>query len=123
MARVRIVAQDVTLEAELNDTPTARQILAALPFEGNANRWGDEIYFEIPVVARAEPTARVDMEVGDVAYWPAGRALCLFFGPTPVSRDDRPRAYSPVNVVGRIVGDATVLRAVPDGARIRVERP
>ncbi len=122
MARIRIVAGQITLDAELNDTPTAQEILAALPFEARANRWGDEIYFEIPVFAKAEPTARVDMEVGDVAYWPAGHALCLFFGPTPVSRDDRPRAYSPVNVVGRLLGDATVLRRVTDGSLIRVER-
>ncbi|MGC8874757.1 MAG: cyclophilin-like fold protein [Chloroflexia bacterium] len=122
MARILIFAGDVALEAELNESPTAQQILVALPFEGEGNRWGDEIYFEIPVVAENEPTARVEMEIGEVAYWPAGRALCLFFGPTPVSRDDRPRAYSPVNVVGRILGDASVLRGVPDGCRVRVER-
>ena len=121
MPRIRIVAGKVAVEAELNASPTAREILAALPFQGTANRWGDEIYFEIPVTAAAEPSARAEVEVGEVAYWPAGRALCLFFGPTPVSKDARPRAHSPVNVVGQILGDATVLRDVPDGVPVRVE--
>jgi hypothetical protein len=118
--KIRLSTGDVSLVGELNDSPTAQKIWDALPVEGAAKTWGEEIYFEVPVDADQAPDARVVVEVGAVAYWPVGRALCFFFGPTPSSTDDRPQAYSPVNVVGQILGDATRLRAVEDGDRVRV---
>lgn len=120
MNKITISAGNVSLPAELNDSPAARQIWGALPIEGAANTWGDEIYFEIPVVAGQEPDARAQVEVGELGYWPVGHAFCIFFGPTPVSTDERPRAYSPVNILGRVIGDATRLRSVQDGARVRI---
>ncbi len=123
MGRIVISAGDVSMPAELNDSSTARQIWEELPIEGKANTWGDEIYFEIPVTAGQESGARAGVEVGELGYWPVGRAFCIFFGPTPVSIDHRPRAYSPVNIIGRVVGDATRFRQVPDGTRVRLERP
>ncbi|HEC21465.1 MAG TPA: hypothetical protein ENI95_00950 [Chloroflexi bacterium] len=122
MPEIIISAGDVSLRAELNDNPTARQIWEALPIEGQANRWGDEIYFEIPVKAPQEPDAREEVEVGELGYWPVGRAFCIFFGPTPISTGDQPRAASPVNILGRVLGDATAFRAVPQGATVRLER-
>ena len=74
----------------------------------------------IPVAVEAEEDARADVAVGELAYWPMGSAFCIFFGPTPVSTGTEPRAYSPVNVFGRIEGDTAVLRSVPDGPPIRV---
>ena len=62
--------------------------------------------------------ARADVEVGELGYWPAGSAFCIFFGPTPVSSGDQPRAASPVNVVGRVLGDATAFRKVGAGATV-----
>lgn len=120
--KILISAGDLSLEAELNDSPTARKVWEALPLEGPANVWGDEIYFEIPVTAGAAADARAEMEVGELGYWPVGRAFCIFFGPTPVSTGDKPQAYSPVNVLGRVLGDATQFRAVDDGERIRIIR-
>ena len=122
MNKIMITAGSVSMEAELNERPTARQIWASLPIEGTANTWGDEVYFDIPVVAAQEADARTDVEVGELGYWPVGHAFCIFFGPTPVSRDERPRAYSPVNVVGRVCGDATRFRAVGSGTTVRIER-
>jgi hypothetical protein len=118
--RVVISAADVSLAATLNDSPTAQQIWEALPIEGRATVWGDEIYFEIPVVADQSADARAEVEVGELGYWPVGRAFCIFFGPTPVSIDERPRAYSPVNIIGRVLGDATQFRAVRSGERVRI---
>ena len=118
MNRITISAGGVSLPAELNDRPTARQIWEGLPIEGGANIWGDEIYFEIPVVADPAPDALAQVEVGELAYWPVGRAFCIFFGPTPVSTDGRPRAYSPVNIVGRVLGDAIAFRQVSAGATV-----
>jgi hypothetical protein len=120
VTRIRIEAGEVSVEAVVDDTSTGRKIAEALPLEGTVNRWGEEIYFEIPVAAEAEEDARADVAVGELAYWPMGSAFCIFFGPTPVSTGTEPRAYSPVNVFGRIEGDTAVLRSVPDGAPIRV---
>jgi hypothetical protein len=121
MNRIRITAGQVSVEAELNASPTAQAIRAALPITGRANTWGDEIYFSIPVKMERAPDARAEMGVGEVAYWPAGNAFCIFFGPTPASSGDAPVAASPVNVLGRVLGDATLFRAVPDGAEVRLE--
>jgi hypothetical protein len=122
MRRITITAGDVTLPAELNESETAQRIWDILPVEGRANTWGEEIYFEIPLQVGEAPDARAEVAVGELGYWPVGHAFCIFFGPTPVSEGNEPRAYSPVNVVGQVLGDATVLSSVPDGAPVRVAR-
>jgi len=87
----------------LDESPETRRAIAdALPIEGDATRWGDELYFRIPVDAPPESNARAEVEPGTVAYWPQGNALCLFWGPTPASTGAEPRAASPVNVVARL---------------------
>jgi hypothetical protein len=120
MSAIQIIAGDVSVAAELDDTPTARLILAALPIQGRAQTWGDEIYFEIPVAAEQEPDARAEVQIGELGYWPVGNAFCIFFGPTPASHGDAPRAASAVNVVGRVLGDATVFRTVPAGTPVEL---
>ena len=117
-----IEAGSVQMEAELNDSATARQVWDALPIEGSANLWGDEIYFEIPVVAPQATDAREVVEVGTLGYWPVGHAFCIFFGPTPVSTDKRPRAYSPCNILGQVLGDATRFREVRNGETVILSR-
>lgn len=118
--QITITAGDIAVEAELNDSETANQIYDLLPLDGRASVWGEEIYFDIALQLAAEADARSEVEVGDLGYWPAGPAFCIFFGPTPMSTGDQPRAYSPVNVFGRVIGDATQLVAVADGAPVRV---
>ena len=120
--RVVIAAGAVEVTAELYDTATADAVWEALPFGAAASTWGDEIYFGIPVSADEEPGASPVVEMGAVAYWPPGSALCLFFGRTPASRGNEIRAASAVNVFGSIDGDPTVLKRVPDGERITVDR-
>ncbi len=122
MKTIIISAGDVSLPAKLNDSPTAQQVWDVLPIEGTANVWGDEIYFEIPVVADQASDARAEVEVGELGYWPVGHAFCIFFGPTPVSTDNRPRAFSPVNVLGCVLGDATQFRSVRGGQEVRIAR-
>ena len=119
-AHIIITAGSVAIEAELNESATAHQVWEALPIEATASIWGDEVYFEIPVIAAQAPDARADLEVGELGYWPVGRAFCIFFGPTPASTGPRPRAYSPVNILGRVLGDATQLRAVRAGTRVQI---
>ena len=120
MAKIMIEVENISMEAELLDTPTAQAIMQALPIEGSVNVWGDEIYFDIPLAIDQEPGASQDVAVGDLGYWPAGPAFCIFFGPTPVSTDDQPRAYSPVNVFGRVLGDPQLFKSVPAGATINI---
>ena len=121
MHRIRIAAGDVSAEAVLNDTRTAEAIWKALPIEARANTWGDEIYFAIPVHLGEEDAQEV-VEMGDLGYWPPGHAFCIFFGRTPMSRGNEIRPASPVNVFGKIEGDATVFTSVSSSARVRLER-
>ncbi len=122
MKKITISSGSLVMKAELNDSSTARQLWELLPIEGKANVWGQEIYFEIPLSVEQAADARAEVEVGEMGYWPVGRAFCLFFGPTPVSTDDRPRAYSPVNVLGKVDGDATQFKKVKGGDRVVIER-
>ena len=118
-AKITISAGTITLEAELNDSETARAVAAAMPIVGRALRWGEEVYFETPVSVVQSADARVDMAVGEIGYWSVGKAVCIFFGSTPASGPDgAPRAASPVNPIGKVLGDATALTAVTDGAEI-----
>ncbi len=118
---MRIQAGSVEATAVLNDTRTADAIWEALPLDGRANRWGDEIYFSIGLTLPGEKGREI-VEVGDLGYWPPGQAFCLFFGATPASQGDEPRAASPVNVFGKVEGDAARFRAVRDGTRVSLER-
>ncbi|MCP4727746.1 MAG: hypothetical protein GY863_22085 [bacterium] len=121
MAKIRITAENIVISAELNDSATSMAILEALPIEGTVNTWGDEIYFTIPVDTEQENDARADVEIGELGYWPVGKAFCIFFGRTPASTDDKPRAASPVNIIGKTVDDAALLRPVKDGTAIKIE--
>ena len=118
---IRIKAGSIEVIAELNSTKTAEAIWEALPIKGYVNRWGDEIYFSIPVSLEAE-NAQELVSIGDLGYWSPGTALCLFFGPTPMSRGDEIRPASPVNVFGKITGDTKVLRQVASGTEITIKR-
>ena len=122
MARQVVVRGDeARIKVELAEGATAEEIRGRLPFEAAARLWGDEIYFPIPVHAEAESGARETVKVGDVAYWPPGNALCLFFGPTPASTGEEPRAASPVTVVGRIVEGLEDCGLVKPSEVLRVE--
>jgi hypothetical protein len=119
--RIRITAGSVSAFATLDGSPTARAILDALPLEAKAQTWGDEVYFAIPVGLQ-EDGAKPVVALGDLGYWPPGRAFCIFFGPTPASQGDEIRPASPVNVFGRVEGDPTVFSKVRAGATVRLAR-
>ena len=118
---IKIKAGQVEIAAELNDSITAQAIINALPIKAVAQRWGGEVYFSIPVSAELESPSRDVLEAGQLAYWPTGRALCLFFGPTPASKADEIRAASAVNIVEKMTGDWSGVWDVSDGAGIIVE--
>ena len=117
--RIRITTGDVEATAELNSTATAEAIWQALPIKGRASLWGDEIYFSIPLSLRLEAGQEV-VSMGDLGYWPEGKAFCIFFGPTPVSQGNEIRPASRVTVFGKIMGDATIFKKVVAGTAITV---
>ncbi|MBE0536809.1 MAG: hypothetical protein IH624_14175 [Phycisphaerae bacterium] len=119
--KVRITAGQVTVSAELSETPTAEAIHAVLPIQGLAQRWGGEIYFSTPVTVGTEADAREELQAGELAYWAPGKAFCVFFGPTPASNNAEPKAASAVNVFGKITGDTESLWEVADGEAVVVE--
>ncbi|PYM36858.1 MAG: hypothetical protein DME15_02525 [Candidatus Rokuibacteriota bacterium] len=116
-----ITVGEVSAEAQLNESPTATAIWGALPITAEADTWGDEIYFDVGVTAGLESLREV-VEAGDLGYWPPGRAFCIFFGPTPMSRGGEIRPASPVSVVGRIAGDPRVFKTVRAGSPVTVRR-
>lgn len=120
--RIKISSGQIEIFACLYDTVTADRIWEALPLDGRANVWGDEIYFTVPAALSLEETAQDIVSAGDLGYWPTGAAVCLFFGPTPISREGEIRPASAVNVFGKIEGDLSVLKTVGEGADIRVEK-
>jgi len=111
-AKIKIVTKAVEMLATLNDSQTAQKLLAVLPVESTAQRWGEEVYFSIPLKAPQEnPQARVPS--GTIAYWPVDPSFCIFFGQTP---------YSPVNVLGCVDGDEHEFEAVVAGDPVRIEK-
>jgi uncharacterized protein len=118
---IRITAGAVVVNAQLNDSSTATAILMALPIRGNVRTWGDEIYFPIPVDHTLAADAVQIVELGALGYWPTGKAFCIFFGLTPMSLEGEIRPASAVNVVGRVLGDTSVLKNVTEGEPVIIE--
>ena len=120
--RIKITIGGVVVEAELKATRTAQAIYDALPVEARVNQWGEEFYCQVPGVKDYRETATTNVKVGDVAYWGLGGALAVFFGRTPMSIGEDPVPADRVNVVGRLIGDPTVLRGAVGATMMKVEK-
>lgn len=119
--KIRISTSQIQMEAELNDSNTAQKVWEILPIEKEANRWGEEIYFSIPLRLEEENAKEIVQE-GDLGFWLSGNGFCIFFGPTPISKGDEIRPASPVNIFGKVLGDAKQFSQVQDGEKIRIEK-
>lgn len=115
--KIKFITSKVTIEGQLNNSQTALKIYEKLPLETKVNTWGEEIYFKIPVRSSPE-NATLDVEVGDIAYWPQGSCLCIFFGRTPLSTSNKPRPASEVSIIGRVIGDTSILKNIKSGDKI-----
>jgi len=120
MTRIRLRSGSLSLEMDLKETATARALIAALPFEGSAQTWGEEVYFTTPVSVKLEADAKQVVEPGTVCFWTQGAALALPFGPTPISTDGRPKLANPCNVLGSITNFRDLAK-IRSGDRVRVE--
>jgi hypothetical protein len=120
MARIRFDFGDVTLDAELLDTPTAKAVAAALPIASSVLTWGEEVYFDVPLQVAREADARAVIVPGEIAFWPQGPAIALGFGRTPISKGNETRLASPCNVFAKAIGSVKVLAKVKTGAKVKV---
>jgi hypothetical protein len=125
LKKVKILSKRIeAVEAELledRNPLTVRAIWENLPFEARANTWGEEIYFSIPVKIEEE-NSQETVEPGDLGYWPPGNGFCIFFGPTPISRENEIRPADPVNVFGKVREDPKIFNKVKSGDTIRIEK-
>ena len=117
---IEIIVAGTRYDAELADTPFAETVYNALPISARGNAWGEEIYFSTPISAGNDDTANDVVPLGTIGYWPPGKAICFFFGVTPVSEGDECRAASPVNQIGRFLSDTEPLKSAPHGAAVEV---
>ncbi|HTZ39722.1 MAG TPA: cyclophilin-like fold protein [Syntrophales bacterium] len=120
--KIRITVGAVSLAAELADTDCAKAIAGKLPIDAVPNEWGDEFYFSIPVKLPLDAAATRKVKIGDIGYWPPGSALAIFFGRTPMSTGPDPVPASEVNLVGRIIDDALLLKKAKGAGKIRIEK-
>jgi hypothetical protein len=104
--KIKITIGSLSMEAELNDSSTSQKIWNTLPLRTSFNTWGDEIYFTIPVDLPLDETAKEEVTIGNLGYWPTGKAFCIFFGPTPMSSPEKIIPASAVNIFGNVIGDA-----------------
>ncbi|MBW2609369.1 MAG: hypothetical protein JRC68_03370 [Deltaproteobacteria bacterium] len=119
--KIRIDIGALSVEAELNDSPAARKVAEVLPIRAQCSTWGEEIYFTIPVDAELDDTAREEVEIGDLGYWPTGKAFCIFFGQTPMSSPGKIIPASAVNIIGRVIGDAMRFKEVMSESVVSLE--
>ena len=119
--KIRIKIGNLAMEAELNDSPTAKKVAEALPIRTSFSTWGDEIYFAVPVTASLDDFAQEVVEIGDLGYWPTGKAFCIFFGQTPASRPGKIMPASAVNIIGKVQGDATRFKTVMNEREVTLE--
>jgi len=119
-ARIRISWPKGAVEATLENTPSARALVTALPVKAKAQTWGEEVYFEIPMKATLEKDAKQVVPPGTVCFWVEGSSLALPWGRTPVSEGDESRLVTRCNVLGRIDGDPRLLASVSSGNAITV---
>ena len=119
MTQIKIEFENASIDAVLNNSETADKIKKILPLSNSVNTWGDEIYFSIGV-NDGEIDSKEVVELGDLGYWPPGNAFCLFFGLTPASEGDKIMPASPVNVIGKILGDLEILKSIKSGDKVTI---
>ena len=121
MTKLILKIGQISLVAELLDTPTAKEILKHAPFTSSANTWGDEVYFDTPIVTSKEADARDIVVAGELAFWVEGRCIAVGFGPTPISQGEEIRLAAKTNIWGQSLTDVRLLSKVKDGDPVSVE--
>jgi len=118
------IRENINIELDDTNSPkTCISFLKSLPFSVTAHIWGEEIYTDESPIIQSEENAKDLVNLNDVAYWPSGKAICLFFGPTPIGKKGEIKPYSPVNVIGKIVSaDKSVIKNFKEGTKITFQK-
>jgi len=116
--------ENITIEIDDTNSPkTCASFLKSLPFSVNAHIWGEEIYTDESPITQPEENAKDLVSLNDITYWPAGKAICLFFGPTPIGKKGEIKPYSPVNIIGKIINaDKSVIKNLKEGTKITFQK-
>ncbi len=116
--------ENITIEIDDTNSPkTCASFLKSLPFSVNAHIWGEEIYTDESPITQPEENAKDLVSLNDITYWPAGKAICLFFGPTPIGKKGEIKPYSPVNIIGKIINvDKSVIKNFKEGTKITFQK-
>ncbi len=116
--------ESITIELDDTNSPkTCASFLKSLPFSVNAHIWGEEIYTDESPITQPEENAKDLVSLNDITYWPAGKAICLFFGPTPIGKKGEIKPYSPVNIIGKIINaDKSVIKNLKEGTKITFQK-
>ena len=116
--------ENIIIELDDNNSPkTCKSILGSLPFSVAGHIWGEEIYTDESPISQSEENAKGLVSINDVAYWPSGKAICLFFGPTPIGKKGEIKPYSPVNIIGKIINaDKSVIKNFKEGTKITFQK-
>ena len=116
--------ENITIELDDTGSPkTCTSFLESLPFSVTMHIWGEEIYTDESPITQSEENAKDLVNLNDVAYWPNGKAICLFFGPTPIGKSGEIKPYSPVNVIGKIINpDKNILSKMIEGTVITFDK-
>lgn len=115
---VDIDSSKIILELDDSDSPkTVNEFVEKLPFTVDLNVWGDEIYSSKSPITQPEENAKSPVELNDVAYWPTGKAICLFYGPTPIGEPGEITPASPVNIIGKVISPEKSILEMADGAK------
>lgn len=118
--KMKIEIEGQSLTAALYDGASVEAFKKRLPLELRMSRWGDEYYGNCGLSLPADPGERDLMQVGELAFWAPGKAFCIFFGRTPASSDDRPRAASEVIPLGKIEGEVSGLKKLGASVKARL---
>ena len=112
--------ENITLELDDKLAPqTVKSFLEKLPFSVSVNLWGEELYTDETPIKMDLENEKPLVQLNDVAYWPTGKAICLFYGPTPIGKKDEIKPYSPVNIIGKITNPKkNILSIIRDGVTV-----
>ncbi len=117
--RMVLRGEEAEITVEIEERPLAEEMWQRLPMQSKARLRGeDEIHFPVLVPDAVEPPDNNGIEVGDVAYWPEGNALCIFRGP---ASNDTPRTAEDFTKVGRVVDGLETSGSIRANEELRIE--
>ena len=92
-----------------------------LPISGKANKWTDVLYFSTEIDISCHTHKTGDFKIGEVAYWPENKAICIFYGLTSASHNERASDSKPFIKLGHTLAKPELLKKVVIGDEIEIK--